>query len=153
MKHGLDIQPIIFGEQGTIGGTENVLGIACLGTAFEELKYENDSLRDKQKRLIEGLAPYGRLIGATDLKKRIPNNVYIAFDKYDFESLVVLLDGFGIEVSAGSACSTDKPSHVVLAMGYDEKVAKSCVRFSLSNDTSDEDIEKAIITVREVLTL
>lgn len=153
MKDGLEIDPIIFGEQGLIGGTENVIGIACLSTAFEELDYENDSLRQKQRRLIEGLAPYGKLIGAADLTKRIPNNVYIAFDKYDFESLVILLDGFGVEVSAGSACSSGKPSHVVKAMGYDDKVAKSCVRFSLSKETSDEDIDEAIRITREILTL
>lgn len=153
MKDGLEIDPIIFGEQGLIGGTENVLGIACLATAFGELDYESDSLRQKQRKLIEGLTPYGRLIGTTDLAKRIPNNVYIAFDKYDFESLVVLLDGFGVEVSAGSACSSGKPSRVVLKMGYDEKVARACVRFSLSKDTSDEDIDETIRITREILTL
>lgn len=150
MKAGLEIDPIIFGEQGIVGGTENVAGIACLGTAFEELDYENKSLRDKQKELIKGLIPYGRLIGSTF---RLPNNVYWAFDKYDFESLVVLLDGFGIEVSAGSACSSGKPSKVVMAMGFDEKVARSCVRFSLSKETSDEDIETTIRTIREIVTL
>ena len=150
IKDGIEIDPVIFGEQGIVGGTENVLGIACLGTAFEELDYENKSLRDKQMELIKGLAPYGRLVGSTH---RLPNNVYWAFDNYDFESLVVLLDGFGIEVSAGSACSSGKPSHVVMAMGYDEKVAKSCVRFSLSKETSDEDIKTTIEKVKELLTL
>ena len=67
--------------------------------------------------------------------------------------LVVLLDGFGVEVSAGSACSSGKPSHVVLNMGYDEKVARTCVRFSLSKDTSDEDIDETIRITREILTL
>ena len=153
MKNAMVIDPIIFGEQGLIGGTENVLGIACLDTAFKELDYENDSLRDKQKKLIEGLAPYGKLVGAADLSKRIPNNVYMAFDKYDFESLVVLLDGFGIEVSAGSACSSGKPSHVVMAMGYNEKFARTCVRFSLSKETSDEEIDETIRIIREILTL
>ena len=150
IKHGTEIDPVIFGEQGIVGGTENVLGIACLGTAFETLDYENNSLKEKQKKLIDGLTPYGRLIGADN---RIPNNVYYAFDRYDFESLVVLLDGFGIEVSAGSACSSGKPSHVVMALGYDEGVAKTCVRFSLSKDTSDEDIEKTITTIGEIVSL
>lgn len=150
MRRGLEIDPIIFGEQGLVGGTENVQGIACLGTAFDELDYDNNELMDMQMELIRGLAPYGRLMGSTH---RLPNNVYWAFDKYDFESLVVLLNGFGIEASAGAACSSGKPSHVVMAMGYSEDVAKKCVRFSLSKDTTREDIEKIITTIREILTL
>lgn len=150
IKDGIEIDPVIFGEQGLVGGTENVLGIACLGTAFEELDYDNKSLITGQMELIRGLAPYGKLMGSAH---RIPNNVYWAFDNYDFESMVVLLDGFGIEVSAGSACSSGKPSHVVTAMGFSEKVAKSCIRFSLSKDTSEEDIQTTIEKVKELLTL
>jgi len=147
IKGGIEIDPVIFGEQGIVGGTENVPGIACLSAAFEELDYENKSLRDKQARLIDGLAPYGRLVGSMH---RLPSNVYWAFDRHGFGSLVVLLDGFGIEVSSGSACASGRPSHVAAAMGYD---AESCIRFSLSRSTSDEDIEQTIRTIREIMTL
>lgn len=151
IRNGIKIDPVIFGEQGLVGGTENVQGIACLGTAFNELEYDNNELIDKQMELIKGLIPYGRLMGSAH--RRLPNNVYWAFDKYDFESLVTLLDGFGIEVSAGAACSSGKPSHVVMAMGESEDLARKCVRFSLSKDTTYEEIDETIRTIREILTL
>ena len=53
--------------------------------------------------------------------------------------------------SAGSACAKAEPSHVVLAMGFDEEVAKNAVRFSLSDMTTKEDIDKAIEAVKRVL--
>ena len=53
--------------------------------------------------------------------------------------------------SAGSACAKAEPSHVVLAMGYEEETARNAVRFSLSNRTTNEDIDQAIEATKRVL--
>ena len=145
IKKGLKIDPVIFGEQGLVGGTENVLGIACLSTAFEELKYDNSKMIELRDYMISKLKPYGRILGCE--QSRLPNNVYVSFDR----PMVTLLNGFGIMTSAGSACAKAEPSHVVLAMGFDEEVAKNAVRFSLSDMTTKEDIDKAIEAVKRVL--
>lgn len=145
IKKGLQIDPIIFGEQGLVGGTENVPGIACLSTAFENLKWDNTKLIILRDKLINGLKPYGRILGST--QKRLPNNVYMSFDR----PMVTLLNNYGIMTSAGSACAKAEPSHVVLAMGYEEETAKNAVRFSLSDKTTEADIDKAIEAVKRVL--
>ena len=141
ISNNLSISPIIFGEQGLIGGTENVLGIACLGEAFRTLSYDYANLKFKRNYFIEKIdAP---LVGS--FNSRLPNNIYVISTK-DAESMVVYLNEFGICASAGSACSSNDvdPSHVVLAMGYSEEEAKSCVRFTINNQTSYEDIDYVV---------
>lgn len=145
IKKGLQIDPIIFGEQGLVGGTENVLGIACLSTAFNELKYDNTKLIALRDQLMARLKPYGRILGST--QKRLPNNVYVSFDR----PMVGLLNNFGIMTSAGSACAKAEPSHVVIAMGYEEETARNAVRFSLSDKTTEADIDKAVEAIKRVL--
>lgn len=146
IKGNIKIDPVIFGEQGLVGGTENVLGIACLGKAFECLKHDGNAnmskLRDK---IFEKLSPYGRILGST--KYRLPNNAYMSFDR----PMVTLLSNFGIMTSAGSACAKAEPSHVVTAMGYEEETARNAVRFSLSDKTTEEEIDATINIVKQVL--
>lgn len=145
IKSNVMIDPIIFGEQGLVGGTENVLGAACLKTAFDMLGYDNMKMVRLRDKLISALKPYGRLLGSE--QKRLPNNVYMAFDR----PMVTLLNNFGVMTSAGSACAKAEPSHVVIAMGYEEETARNAVRFSLSDMTTDEDIDRAIGAVKRVL--
>ena len=145
IKKNIKIDPIIFGEQGLLGGTENVPGIACLSTAFNELNYDNNKMIELRDKLFDTLRPYGRILGSED--KRLPNNVYMSFDR----PMVSLLNNYGIMTSAGSACAKAEPSHVVKAMGYEEDTARNAVRFSLSNHTTNEDIDHAIEATKRVL--
>ena len=145
IKHGIEIDPVIFGEQGLIGGTENVLGIACLKTAFETLDRDNTKMKDIRDILMHRLQPYGRILGST--QKRLPNNVYMSFDR----PMVAKLNEFGIMASAGSACAKAEPSHVVLAMGYTEETARNAVRFSLSKNVTIKDIDDTVEAVLRVL--
>ena len=152
VRKGTPINPIIFGKQGLIGGTENVFGIAALGTAFEELDYENNEIYQKRNILIDELKPYGTLIGAID--HRLPNNVYVHFNSsHDGDYWVASLNEFGICASSGSACSSgsDEPSHVVTAMGYPTDVANSCVRFTLSKDNTLEEIHEVADIVKGII--
>ena len=146
IKKNIEIDPVIFGEQGLIGGTENVLGIACLGEAFGCLTHvKNNYMCQLRDKMFDALSPYGRILGST--RYRLPNNVYMSFDR----SMVTLLNNHGIMTSTGSACAKAEPSHVVLAMGYDEQIARNAVRFSLSNKTTEEEVDKAINITKEVL--
>lgn len=138
------IRPVIYGKQGLIGGTENVLGIACLGEAFKCLDYKDDikemiRLRDK---LIQQLD--GELIGSVD--KRLPNNACMCFEGVPAESIVMMLSEFGICCSAGSACSSNdnEPSATLLAIGFNKEKANSCVRFTLNKNTTEEEIDHVI---------
>ena len=154
IKKGTPISPIIYGQQGLIGGTENVPGIACLGEAFRILNYDQSKIRalaHKRDFLYEGLQDLGQLVGIpTNMMERLPNNLNMIFDGINGEELVVLLSGFGVYVSSGSACSsnTDEPSHVLLAMGYTPEQANSSIRFSICEETSYEELDKCIKITR-----
>lgn len=145
------ISPIIYGNQGLIGGTENVPGIACLGEAFNCLSYDNKETTRLRNMLINGLN--GDLVGTNT--NRLPNNVNIYFKDVESSSIVMLLSEYGICVSAGSACSSEleEPSSTLLAIGLDSKMAKSCVRFTLSQNTTEKEIEETIAMTNSVVEL
>lgn len=151
IRDGIKINPIIFGRQGLIGGTENVIGISALGEAFRELNYDNTELITMKYLLINELKQSGMIIGGANT---LPNNVCVCFNtKYDGDYWVATLDEFGVCVSSGSACSSasNEPSHVILAMGYLPDVANSCVRFTLSKSNTIEEIHEVVKLVNEIV--
>ena len=141
VKSGVKIDPLIFGEQGLIGGTENVLGIACLGIALKNINYDNNELIQKRDYFIKNIK--ANIVG--DMNNRLPNNICVECD-LNADSMVIFLSDFDICSSAGSACSSNdsKPSHVLKAMGYSDEDARKCLRFSIDNNTTYEDIDYAI---------
>lgn len=145
IKDGVQIDPLIFGEQGLIGGTENVLGISCLSVAFSELTYKNKDLIEKRDYFIDKLLEETdvELIGGRN--NRLPNNIYVK-NNIGGDSMVIMLSDFNICSSAGSACSSNgnNPSHVLLAMGYSKDDAKKSIRFTIDENTTYEDIDYAI---------
>ena len=144
----VQLSPIIYGDQGLIGGTENVPGIACMAEAFRQLDYSSYStLSTKRDYLYSLLKDCGTLVGS--LENRLPNNLCMIFEGARGEELQSLLSEFGIYVSTGSACSshTDMPSHTLTAMGYTKEQANSSIRFSLGNDISYDDLDYVSKTV------
>ena len=144
-------------ERGKRAGTENTAGIAGLAAALDEAarNMERDSakmtaLRD---RLIAGLSriPHSALNG--DAERRLPGNVSFCFEGIEGESLLLLLDDKGICASSGSACTSGSldPSHVLLAIGRPHEVAHGSLRLTLSEDTSEADIDYTIKAVTEVV--
>ena len=85
--------------------------------------------------------PYTRLNGHRI--NRLPNNVNISFQFLQGESLLVLLDMYGICASAGSACSAglQKPSHVLMALGLPVEIANGSIRMTLGLDNTMEEID------------
>jgi cysteine desulfurase len=150
-KNGVGIEPVIVGgdqERGLRAGTESIpLIVGCA----EALKRADSMRKEESARLTElrgyfigemhRLIPEARLNG--DLYIRLPNNAHFSFPRIEGESILLMLDQAGIEVSTGSACSANdlRPSHVLLALGEDETLAHGSVRFSLGRHTTREDLD------------
>lgn len=151
VRQGIKLEPLMHGgaqERGRRAGTENVPGIVGLAKAielaygnFEEKIAKITSLRDKLiKGLIETI-PYTKMNG--NLEHRLPNNVNVAVEFVEGESLLLLLDMNGIAASSGSACTSGSldPSHVLLALGIPHEKAHGSVRFTLSETTTEQQID------------
>ncbi len=95
--------------------------------------------------------PFSHLNGGRE--KRLPSNANISFDYIEGESILFLLDSAGIAVSSGSACSSGSldPSHVVLALGVSIEQAHSSIRFSLGRETTKEDIDYTVDTLKDII--
>ena len=137
-----------FREQGIIG-----LGTAVRrAAATMEARAEKESgLRDHMiSRILEEI-PYCRLNGhKTD---RLPNNVNVSFRFVEGESLLILLDGKGICASSGSACTSGSldPSHVLLAIGLPHEIAHGSLRMTLSDETTEEEIDYVVDCLKEIV--
>ncbi len=160
VKKGIRITNLIEGgaqERGKRAGTENVAGIASMAAALKEavekMPANTTDLISKRDRLIEGLStiPHCALNG--DAKKRLPGNVNFCFEGIEGESLLLLLDDKGIQASSGSACTSGSldPSHVLLAIGRVHDVAHGSLRLTISEETTDEDVEYMIKAVSDVV--
>ena len=143
-------------ENGLRSGTLNVPGIVGLGAAVDlcrkEMREESTRLAALRDRLLDGLRRNLdgiRLNGPTS--QRLPHNLHVSFDDVDGESLLMALGD--IAVSTGSACSSgsQKPSHVLEAIGAVGERAGASIRFGLGRWTTEEDIEVAIARVTKVV--
>ena len=159
-RRGLMLTNLIDGgaqERGKRAGTENLAGIMGMTAALEHAVANLDAytarvtaLRDK---LIAGLStiPHCDLNG--DRVNRLPNNVSFCFEGIEGEALLLLLDMKGVAASSGSACTSGSldPSHVLLAIGRIHDVAHGSLRLSLSEYTTDEEIDHILKVVPEVV--
>lgn len=157
IKKGVRIKNLIDGggqEQGKRGGTENVPYICGLGVAVEKAVSginDMEKVKTLRNKLIDGLLeiPYSRLNG--DREKRLPGNANLSFSYVEGESLLLWLDMNGISASTGSACSSKslEASHVLLAIGVDIEDAHGSLRFSLSKDNTEAEVDEIIRVVKE----
>ena len=154
VRKGTPMEAVIYGggqEKNLRSGTENVPGIAGLAAAlaFTQTDKHKESLRLKklQAYLLNGIQKLlkGAKINGPhqDLSLRLPNNVNFTIPGIEGEALVLYLDAAGICVSTGSACATGSTdaSHVLLAIGMDEKEAKQGIRVSIGKETTMQDIK------------
>lgn len=140
----LNLKPLIYGsqEQGLCGGTENVLGIASLGKAVENYHYSSISSanRDYVYNYIMNNIPDSYLVGASiESGNRLPHNLYMCFKGVEGESLMILLDINGIQVSTGSACNSGNltASTTLSAIRMNENDIHSCIRLTFSWDGAE----------------
>lgn len=151
VRRGTKYTPFIIGghqEKGRRGGTENVASIIGLGKAAElaaaHLSDNNNQikqLRDKLENEILKRIPNTIING--DRNNRLPNTTSIAFEYVEGESILLMMDEFGICASSGSACTSGslEPSHVLRAMGVPFTAAHGSIRFSLSKYNTEEEID------------
>jgi cysteine desulfurase len=151
LKKGTKFSPFLIGghqEKGRRGGTENVASIVGLGKASElaavHLNEKNTRvkyLRDKLENKLLNRIPNSMVNG--DPKNRLPNTTSIAFEYVEGESILMLMDQFGICASSGSACTSGslEPSHVLRAMGVPFTAAHGSIRFSLSIYNTEKEID------------
>ncbi len=158
IRKGVRLKPLFTGgeqENKIRAGTENTSGIVGFGKAVELIK-ESDLEKMKQLRdnLIKGLEKIpNTIINGPRGDKRLANNVNASFKYVEGESLLYHLDGKGVAVSTGSACSSHSlsPSHVLISIGLKPEVAHGSLRLTLSRYTTKEEIEYTIKTLKEVV--
>jgi len=150
VRRGTRLSPYLLGghqENNRRGGTENVPGIVALGKACElalrHLDEENTqvkALRDKLEAQILATCPDCMVNG--DSESRLPNTLNISFEYIEGESILMMLDRFGICASSGSACTSGslEPSHVLRAMGVPFTAAHGSIRFSLSRYNTEQEV-------------
>ena len=148
LKGDLAIRPLLIGggqEKYRRAGTENMPAIAAFGAAAEDAGASARSARvaGLRDRLEMKLAEFGNVSILGSDAPRLPNTSCIAVAGKSSETLVMALDLAGYAISAGAACSSGKvrPSHVALAMGYGEEVARSAIRVSLGWWNSEAEID------------
>jgi len=126
--------------------TPALAGLAVATTLAVERRPETAgrlaALRDDLVSRVRAAVPEAVLNGDVGLG-RLPGNVHFSFPGCEGDSLLLLLDARGVEVSTGSACSSGvaRPSHVLVAMGADEERARSSLRFSLGHSSTQSDVD------------
>ena len=162
LRKGVDITPILHGggqERDIRSGTLNSAGIvafsAAVQSAIRDLDTNAAKIRNLRTKLISALQSEvsdvklnGVLEGET-----LPGIANISFPRTESDSLLLLFDAEGIACSTGSACSAgvQEASHVLMAMGLDEKEARSSLRFSLGTANTDTDIEYLQTCIKRVI--
>ena len=112
-----------------------------------------ERVRALRERLLDGLLaiPYSRLNGDREL--RLPGNANVSFEFIEGESMLLWLDIMGISASTGSACSSKslEPSHVLVATGLPIELAHGSLRFSLSHQNTEDEVDRIIEVVTDVV--
>lgn len=154
-----EVSPLLYGggqEMGKRAGTENVAGIAGMSAAVSEAMQnmgkrirKETEMRNYLVNNILSQIPYVKLNGHPS--KRLPGNASFTFAGLNGTSLVVLMDNDGICISAGSACSagSEKPSHVITAIGVPEERAYGTVRLTMSSENTMDEINYTIRKLKE----
>ncbi|CFR06805.1 cysteine desulfurase [Yersinia massiliensis] len=140
-------------ERGMRSGTLPVHQIAGMGEAYriakEEMESEAARLRSLRLRLWNGLKDIEEVYLNGDLENGAPGILNVSFNYVEGESLIMALKD--LAVSSGSACTSAslEPSYVLRALGMNDELAHSSIRFSLGRFTTEEEIDYAIALVRK----
>ena len=161
VKKGTPISPIIFGggqERQRRSGTENVPGIVGFSKAFSMAESERGIFNShceklKQKFMTEIQNIGHEVIISSSKNHSVSNVVNVCFPGFEGEPILIGLDMAGICASSGSACSSASldPSHVLVAIGIEPKVAVGSVRFSFSLSNTMNDVTYAIERLSSIL--
>ncbi len=149
IKNGVRIEKLIGGgeqERGLRGGTLNVPAIVGMAKAYalarEEMDENNRKLASLSRLFLQQLSSVAGITRNGEGEKRLPSVVNLRFDGVENTAFLFNMDLQGVCLAAGSACASAsvKPSHVLTAMGLDERKAKESVRFSFGKGNTEEEI-------------
>ena len=126
---------------------------AALEDAVASIDENAEKLCKMRDKLICELSKIEKTIVNGDRVKRLPGNVNMCFQGIEGESLLLMLDMYGIAASSGSACTSGSldPSHVLLALGLPHAVAHGSLRLSLSEYTTEAEVDHIIECVPKVV--
>jgi len=148
------LSPLLHGggqQRGLRSGTPDVAGASAFAAALQASVRGRDAeaarLGILRRRLLDGIraaVPAAELLGDED--RRLPGNVHVHLPGAAGETLLFLLDQEGVAVSTGSACQAGiaEPSHVVRAMGRDERAARSVLRLTMGRTSTEVDVERLL---------
>ena len=142
-------------ERGMRSGTLPTHQIVGMGEAFriakEEMVDENKRIRILRDRLLDGLKDIEEVYINGDIEHRVPHNLNMSFNFVEGESLIMALKD--IAISSGSACTSAslEPSYVLRALGRDDELAHSSLRFSIGRFTTEADVDHAITVIRSAV--
>ncbi len=160
-KKDLELTPLLHGggqERDVRSGTLHTPAIAAFATAAElsqqRLQANADRIKALRERLIQGVTSAVADVRVNGGASTLPGIAHFTFAGAEGDALLLLLDAQGVQCSTGSACSAGiaQPSHVLIAMGMSAKVARSSIRFSIGTTTTEQEIDKAISVINEVVT-
>jgi len=140
-------------ERGMRSGTLATHQIVGMGEAFriarEEMAAENERIRMLRDRLYKGLSEMEETVVNGDMEHRIPGNLNISFAYVEGESLMMAIKD--VAVSSGSACTSAslEPSYVLKALGRNDELAHSSIRFTIGRFTTEEEIDYTIDLVKK----
>lgn len=142
-------------ERGMRSGTLATHQIVGMGEAFriakEEMASDNERILMLRNRLLNGLKDMEEIYINGDLEQRIPGNLNVSFNYVEGESLIMALKD--IAVSSGSACTSAslEPSYVLRAIGRDDELAHSSLRFTIGRFTTVEEVDFAVELIRKAV--
>lgn len=140
-------------ERGMRSGTLPVHQIAGMGEAFriarEEMASEKVRLEALRDRFLKGIEEMEEVYVNGDLQQRVPGNINVSFNFVEGESLMMAINR--LAVSSGSACTSSslEPSYVLRAIGRNDELAHSSIRFTFGRFTTESEVDEAVSLVKE----
>jgi cysteine desulfurase len=154
-RRGVQLQPLLYGggqERALRSGTVATHQVVGMGAAFSLARsapqYETERIALLQDRLWHGLVSMGGVLRNGDAARGVPHLLNVSFEGVEGESLLAAVRPH-IAVSTGSACTSihQEPSYVLRALGREERLAESSLRFSLGRFSSEADVDAAVSAV------
>ncbi len=161
IKKGIKLTNLFHGgaqEKRRRGGTENIPNIVGFAKACEiamdEFEANHSRILEMRNHLMDRILteiPYTRLNGSRD--HRLAGNVNISFDFIEGESMLLMLDMYGICASSGSACTSGSldPSHVLLSLGCKHEQAHGSIRFSIGKYNTKEELDEVVEKLKPIV--
>ena len=140
-------------ERGFRSGTLATHQIVGMGEAYriarEEMHTENERIRMLRDRLWNGIKDMEEVYINGDIEQRVPHNLNVSFNFVEGESLIMAIKD--LAVSSGSACTSAslEPSYVLRALGRNDEMAHSSIRFTIGRFTTEEEVDYAVQLLKQ----